>query len=222
MTSDSSSSPARSNIKAVVFDLGGVVFRVDREERLSRFAPASTLSRMEIEAALFGTGLANDGDKGVFDAVTQHRESAARGHLSLDYGEMRDAWASAFTPDEEVLEIMDRLSPDLARASLSDNSELIRFGLEALWPAAMARFTRTFWSYEFRVLKPAPEVFRRTAARLGVAPAEICFVDDSLANIEGARESGWDAIHFRGHRELEIALQARGLLDGAAAPHPRV
>jgi glucose-1-phosphatase len=217
VTSEPSSSAAQSNIKAVVFDLGGVVFRMDREERMSRFAPASTLSRMGIEAALFGTGLANDGDKGVFDAVTQHREAAARAHLSLDYGEMRDAWASAFTPDADVLRILDRISPGLLKASLSDNSELIRFGLEALWPAVMARFSRTFWSYEFHILKPAPEIFRRTAARLEVAPAEVCFVDDSIDNVEGARECGWDAIHFRGPRELEAALRLRGLLDGGAA-----
>lgn len=219
MTSEPSSPPPQSKIKAVVVDLGGVVFRVDREERLSRFAPASTLSRMGIDAALFGTGLANDGDKGVFDAVTQHREAAARGHLSLDYGEMRDAWASAFTPDDRVLQILDRVSSDLLKASLSNNSELIRFGLEALWPDVMARFARTFWSYEFRILKPAPEIFRRTAARLGVAPGEVCFIDDNLANVEGARDSGWDAIHFVGPRELEAALAARGLLDRAATPH---
>jgi FMN phosphatase YigB (HAD superfamily) len=208
----SDDSPTNSPLKAVVFDLGGVVFRIDRGERLSRFAQASTLSRIELEAALFGTGLSNDGDRGVFDAETQYRESVARGHLSLDYGQMRDTWASAFSPDEQTVAVIDRLAPALVRATLSDNSELIRFGLEARWPRVMERFSRTFWSYEFRTLKPASEVFERATFRLGCTPAEICFIDDSNANVEAARACGWDAILFEGHPRLEAALRRRGLL----------
>ncbi|MEX2031263.1 MAG: HAD-IA family hydrolase, partial [Dehalococcoidia bacterium] len=71
---------------------------------------------------------------------------------------------------------------------------------------------RTFWSYEFRTLKPASEVFERTTFRLGCTPAEICFIDDSKANVEAARACGWDAILFEGHPRLEAALLRRGLL----------
>src|SRR6476620_2454864 len=37
------------------------------------------------------------------------------------------------------------------------------------------------------VRKPDPEVFRRTAVRLGLTPQECVVVDDHLANVRGAR-----------------------------------
>ncbi len=40
------------------------------------------------------------------------------------------------------------------------------------------------------VRKPDPEVFRRTAARLGLAPGECVVVDDLPVNVRGAREAG--------------------------------
>ena len=40
------------------------------------------------------------------------------------------------------------------------------------------------------VRKPDPEVFRRAAARLGLAPSECVVVDDHPANLRGARAAG--------------------------------
>jgi HAD superfamily hydrolase (TIGR01509 family) len=40
------------------------------------------------------------------------------------------------------------------------------------------------------VRKPDPEVFRRTAERLGLAPEECVVVDDVPANLRGARAAG--------------------------------
>ena len=40
------------------------------------------------------------------------------------------------------------------------------------------------------VRKPDPEVFRRAAARLGLAPGECVVVDDLPVNVCGAREAG--------------------------------
>lgn len=40
------------------------------------------------------------------------------------------------------------------------------------------------------VVKPDPEVYRRTAALLGLTPAECVVVDDLRANIRGARAAG--------------------------------
>ena len=40
------------------------------------------------------------------------------------------------------------------------------------------------------VAKPDPEVYRRTAALLGLTPAECVVVDDLAANIRGARAAG--------------------------------
>jgi putative hydrolase of the HAD superfamily len=50
-------------------------------------------------------------------------------------------------------------------------------------------------SSEVGCRKPEPEIYALTAQRIGVPAAEIVYLDDFLANIEGARLAGWQTIH---------------------------
>jgi len=63
--------------------------------------------------------------------------------------------------------------------------------------------------------KPDPAIFRLTLERLGVAPQEAVFLDDSLPNVEAARALGIHAIHVTDPTtalaELELLLQTCNL-----------
>jgi len=54
--------------------------------------------------------------------------------------------------------------------------------------------------------KPAAEFFDHAAAIAGAEPADIVLVDDTLANVEGARKRGWNAVHWTGEQPLAEAL----------------
>lgn len=68
-----------------------------------------------------------------------------------------------------------------------------------------------YFSCDLGVVKPDPEFFRRILAGLGAEPDEVFFVDDTPANVEGARTAGLRAMHWR-HEEGLDRLRA-----GAAA-----
>jgi HAD superfamily hydrolase (TIGR01509 family) len=51
-------------------------------------------------------------------------------------------------------------------------------------------------SAEVGVMKPAPKIYRLAAESVGVEAAEALFVDDVMANVEGARAVGMEAVHF--------------------------
>ncbi|MHB0939964.1 MAG: HAD family hydrolase [Armatimonadota bacterium] len=51
-------------------------------------------------------------------------------------------------------------------------------------------------SHLFGLMKPDPAIFRRFEAETGFGPAEILFFDDAPANIAAARECGWHAVHI--------------------------
>ena len=62
--------------------------------------------------------------------------------------------------------------------------------------------------------KPDQEFFRRVVRRIGVPAAEVLFVDDSEANVEGARAAGLVAEHWhfeRGPESLLALLAAHGI-----------
>ena len=62
------------------------------------------------------------------------------------------------------------------------------------------------------LLKPEPAIYRLLLDRNGLDAGDCIFVDDSPANVEGARALGIDAIRFTGAGELLRALAARGVL----------
>lgn len=89
-----------------------------------------------------------------------------------------------------------------------------------LWPVALALHPRLGTLFEDVVvsgveglLKPGPEIFDLLLARNGLVAAECLFIDDSLANVEGARAVGMAAHHFTDVERLTLDLRARGLLQ---------
>lgn len=44
------------------------------------------------------------------------------------------------------------------------------------------------------LVKPEHEIYERLTARFGLDPARTLFIDDSIANVEGALNCGWQAI----------------------------
>ena len=64
------------------------------------------------------------------------------------------------------------------------------------------------------VAKPERAIFDLLCARAGVSPGrEACFfIDDSAANVEGARAAGWQAHRFENADGLRADLGERGLL----------
>jgi putative hydrolase of the HAD superfamily len=57
-------------------------------------------------------------------------------------------------------------------------------------------------SFQLGVRKPDPEASRLALARFGASPTDAFFVDDSLANVEGAASIGIDGFHYRGEQDL--------------------
>jgi len=53
-----------------------------------------------------------------------------------------------------------------------------------------------FYSYEMKVAKPDPAYFTTILARVGEEPERVLFIDDSLRNVEAARQVGLAAEHW--------------------------
>jgi 2-haloacid dehalogenase len=74
-------------------------------------------------------------------------------------------------------------------------------------------FTGIVVSGQERVAKPDEAIFRLLIERYDLAPGRTVYIDDSRVNVEEARRLGLDAIHFSGASELREQLRARRLLD---------
>jgi len=85
-------------------------------------------------------------------------------------------------------------------------------GVQALSPA-FGHFRDTVVSGDEGLVKPDPAIFHLAAARAGMAPQELLFVDDSVANIEAARALGFHVHRFEDPAHLNPLLVGHGLLE---------
>jgi 2-haloacid dehalogenase len=75
-------------------------------------------------------------------------------------------------------------------------------------------------SGEERMIKPDPAIFRLLLDRFGLDPGATFYVDDSEPNVEAAGRLGFDAVRFTTPARLRRDLEARRLL-GRSAPSAR-
>ncbi|MBZ5636095.1 MAG: HAD family phosphatase [Acidobacteriia bacterium] len=90
-------------------------------------------------------------------------------------------------------------------------------------PGFLDHFDHVTFSYELRMVKPQPEIYRDAVAGLGVEPAQALFLDDRPDNIEGAHAAGLHAQLYSTWEDFvaaglpaRYALPAPGLVEDVA------
>jgi 2-haloacid dehalogenase len=66
-------------------------------------------------------------------------------------------------------------------------------------------------SGEIGLIKPDVAIYEKHARDFGLTPEASIFIDDSQANVEGARAAGWQAVHFKDAETLRQDLIAHGI-----------
>jgi glucose-1-phosphatase len=208
--------PVQPNIQWIVFDLGGVVVRLDIDGVLEELARRSATERRVIEGFMHTrdeSGLSPD-------------EKLHRGMLSTDqyidllnralrFGlrreEMIDLRLRVIQgEDEKVLEIIRALSSRRKVACFS-NTHAIHWNHMVANYRAFKLFHRAIASHLIQAAKPDAEAFAIVCRELEAAPAECLFIDDALANVEAAQAVGWHAIHFTDASGLRAQLSHYGI-----------
>jgi putative hydrolase of the HAD superfamily len=75
----------------------------------------------------------------------------------------------------------------------------------------LSRFDVLVWSFQLRMVKPDPAIYRHLLEKLGTTAEETLFIDDRRINVEGARALGIQSIEFTTVEQLRADLTAAGL-----------
>jgi len=121
-------------------------------------------------------------------------------------------WVSAFKPDEAVLELVGELKNRCALALLSNNSDLVRNGLESAYPHVMELFRPQLFSADLGLMKPDPRAFAAALELLGSEASTTLMVDAAICNTSTAESLGLSSHTFRDADGLRTALADCGLL----------
>lgn len=203
-----------TEISVILFDLNGVLYRYERDDRIAYLSSISDLSPGAVKAAIWDSGFEDTGDAGALDASAYLRGFGA----SLDYALTEADWVAAqlvsVAPIAATHALLARIRCGVRCAVLTNNNLLVKRHFGALYPEIAAWVgDRAYVSAEFGARKPDPDVYRRCVACLAVEPAATLFIDDNLANVDGARAAGLCGYHTISAEDLEVEFRARALID---------
>ena len=200
------------NPKAVVFDIGRVMVHWDLD-LLYRERIADPDQRAWFIANVVSEEWHRQHDGG--------RELAAmvaeRKAQFPEYASLIDAYAEDFLSSipgevDGMVAILEELA----------GKDVPVFALTNFADTFWTQFSRAYgWTKHFRdvvvsgrenLLKPDPAIYALAEDRYGYPGEALFFTDDTPANIDGAREAGWDAEVFRDAPTFRAQLVARGFL----------
>ncbi|GAB4580713.1 MAG: HAD family phosphatase [Anaerolineales bacterium] len=201
-------------IKAILFDLGGVLIRTEDRRPRTMLADAFGMTYTDLEKIVFGGESGDAAQQGLISAE-QHWENV-RVALNLRPDEV-DAVKTAFfggdALDRELLDYIRALRPRYTVAALSNALSDARPSLLNKWKIGDA-FDHLFISAEMGMMKPDPRIYHTVLHHLGLSPAETVFVDDFAHNIQAAQTVGMKTVWFRNREqtieELEQQLRHEG------------
>lgn len=192
-------------LKAVIFDLGGVVFEDGTKKLVSKLAQKTGKPTRFFEEIFLGP------------KSYEYRANKISGNEYFEW--VAEKIGNGFSPDEinlmwvsEYVEIpgMRDLIKDLKKKGLkvsvlSDNvPERInyledKYGFKGL-------FDDMVLSFEVNMTKPSDEIFRLAIKRLDVLASESIFVDDKVDNVNAAIGLGLKGILFQNAEQLRNDL----------------
>jgi epoxide hydrolase-like predicted phosphatase len=183
-------------IRAVIFDLGGVLVRTEDRRPRAELARRLGMTYDEISRLVFESDSARLATLGKI-TTREHWERIrlALGSSMDDFpGVRRDFWGGDKL-DAGLVEYIRCLRPRFKTGLLSNAWDNLRQVITHTWEIADA-FDDIVISAEVGMAKPDPQIYELAVQRLGVPASEAIFVDDFSHNIEAANRVGLHGIRF--------------------------
>jgi epoxide hydrolase-like predicted phosphatase len=184
------------SIKAVFFDLGGVIVRTEFQAPRQQLAEKLGMEYDDLDKIVFNS---DSGLKASMGEITSadhwasvlQRLKRPASELSL----IRDEFFAGDIIDRTLVEYIRSLRGKYKTGLISNAwSDLRDFVVREKFEDA---FDKMIISAEVGAVKPEPKIFQVALEQFGVRPREAVFVDDFYANIEGCEKVGIKGIHFK-------------------------
>ncbi|MDP2948558.1 MAG: HAD family phosphatase [Chloroflexota bacterium] len=199
-------------IQAVLFDYGGVVGCLDRQE-VQRLEEKYGLPLGGLAEALYGIPEWEEVQVGRGSEDRWLKAVAARLYelAGRPIPGIRQEWPRMWRGiDHDVVSLARRLRPRYKVGLLSNATKNLEEQV-LNHQGILHLFDVVINSAHVGIAKPDVRIYHLAAERLGVPASACVFVDDLLQNVEGARAAGMRAFQYQGIAHLEEELRALGV-----------
>jgi glucose-1-phosphatase len=198
-------------VRAVIFDIGRVLIRLDVARAMNGMASGLSLSPEELWSAIEKDPHWKDWQEGRISARDWHLRMKQRFGGSATFEEFTETWNLALDPKPiHGNELFEKLSGNYRLALLSNTDPIHVAHMESRYDF-FSYFPARIYSCAVGAAKPNPLIYREALQACKVQAEEAVYVDDIAAYVEAAERLGMAGIQFQSPGQLVVALQALGL-----------
>ena len=187
----------RKNLKAIIFDLGGVLYDIDIQLSVKYFEKLGLHNFDHLFSLKEQIGLFDLWEKGFIDQKSFIEEIRKIAKLPLSDEQIIEGWnALLIGITSDTIALLKQMRNDYPIYLLSNTNMLHleyidlevqeQFGL----PKLSLLFDKAFYSYEMGKRKPDADIYEQVIQEIGLAPDEMIFIDDNQDNLKGAAATG--------------------------------
>jgi len=198
-----------TEIKSIIFDLGGVILNLNYSKTEDEFKKIGVLNFKEFYSQKKQTLLFDDFEKGKIkpeEFISSFKESE---NLKIKEIDFINAWnAMLLEIPIEKLQFIDGLKKDYKIILLSNTNEIhIKKFEDDLKKNNMLEqfykcFDKIYYSSRMGKRKPEENCFNQVLEENGLIAENTLFIDDSIHHIEGAKKVGVKTFHLEKNNSI--------------------
>jgi len=203
-------------VKVLVFDLGNVLVDFDHTIAAKKIAGCCDKNIKQIYDFFFDSPLTGQFEEGRISPREFFSQVSSELNMRLTYEVFLPVWNEIFVQSEKnraVYALAKKLKTSHTIALLS-NINILHFEYLKNKIFIFDAFHKIFLSYELKLKKPDPLIYKRVMSSLGVLPEEVFYTDARPELIEAANRLGIKGFVFTGVDQLKKDLSKSGINPG--------
>ena len=198
-------------IKAIIFDIGGVVINDDFLSYAERFAQKAGMTKEQIYHSVIGSPEWRLYFKGKISGEEVWNAIKSKYLPPKIAEDIKKTWKDILVPIPATIELIKRLKPAYKICFISNVDKDCALYVRKKYPEIFRLFDSEVVSYEAGMAKPEKEIYRYALKKFRLEPEECIYIDNQPENIPPARELGIKAIKFQGTERLKQQLKNLGV-----------
>ena len=198
-----------SEIKNIIFDLGGVILNLDYSKTVNEFKKLGVLNFQELYSQKKQSIVFDDFEKGNIQSEKFISSINIAKNLKIKEFDFINAWnAMILEIPIERLEFIEGLKDDYKVFLLSNTNEIHinKFEDDLIKEKMLDKFYNCFekiyYSSRMGKRKPDENCFSQVLEENKLIPYQTLFIDDSIQHINGARQLGIQTFHLEKNKSI--------------------
>jgi len=198
-----------SEIKNIIFDLGGVILNLDYSKTVNEFKKLGVLNFQELYSQKKQSIIFDDFEKGNIQSEKFISSINIAKNLKIKEFDFINAWnAMLLEIPIQRLEFIEGLKDDYKVFLLSNTNEthINKFEDDLIKEKMLDKFNNCFdkiyYSSRMGKRKPDENCFSQVLEENKLIPYQTLFIDDSIQHINGARQVGIQTFHLEKNKSI--------------------